>query len=84
MPRPGESSGLKSGVPGELEKAIQERVAELQAQEFDAGTECEKLQKQLDDLAMKRQEAIALMQEKIITKSDLELRLTLLSFEQTG
>lgn len=73
----------KISVPGELEAAIEQRVIELQAQEFDASAECEKLQKQLDDLAMKRQEAIALYQDKTITKADLELRLTSLSFEQT-
>jgi len=41
-----------------------------------------KLTGRLDDLAMKRQELIAWAQEKIITKADLELRLTSLSFEQ--
>ena len=67
---------------GKFEAAIQNRVAELRAQEFDAMAECEKLQKQLDDLPMKRQELIAWAQEKIITKADLELRLTSLTFEQ--
>ncbi len=70
-------------VPGELEAAIEKRVKELQAQEFDATAECEKLQKKLDDLALMRQEAIAWAQAKIITQSDLELRLTSLGFEQT-
>jgi len=69
-------------VPGKLEAAIEKRVAELQAQEFDASAECGKLQRQLDDMAMRRQELIAWAQEKIITKDDLALRLTSLSFEQ--
>ena len=69
-------------VPGKLEAAIETRVSELQAQEFDAEGDCAKLQKQLDDLAMKRQELIVWAQDKIITKDDLALRLTSLSFEQ--
>jgi len=35
--------------PGKLEEAIQERVTELQAQEFDASAECTKLQGRLDE-----------------------------------
>jgi DNA invertase Pin-like site-specific DNA recombinase len=70
-------------VPGELEAAIEKRVTELQAQEFDATAECEKLQKKLDDLAMMRQEAIALFQSKIISEADLKLRLNVIKLGLT-
>jgi site-specific DNA recombinase len=69
-------------VPGNLEAAIEKRVAELREQEVDASAECKELQDKLDELAMMRQEAIALHQKKIITEADLSLRLTSLSFEQ--
>jgi DNA invertase Pin-like site-specific DNA recombinase len=73
---------VKISKPGELEAAIQERITELQAQEFDAAAECEKLQARLDDLVMKRQQIIAWAQDKVITQSDMELRLASFSFEQ--
>jgi hypothetical protein len=71
-------------VPGKLEAAIEKRVTQLQAEEFDATAECAKLTVKLDELAMMRQEAIALHQQRIITKDDLALRLTSLSIEQVA
>jgi len=80
--RSSSSQLVRGSLLGKLEAAIHARVAELQAQEFDAYAECDKLQHRLDDLAMKRQELIAWAQDKIITKADLELRLTSPSFQQ--
>lgn len=70
--------------PGEFERWIEARIAELQAEEIDAGAECEKLERQLDDLLMKRQQVITWALEGRIAESDMELRLARMALEQSS
>ncbi len=71
-------------VPGKLEAAIETRVAELQAQEFDASAECEKLRKRLDDLAFERQKVVTWARKGTISDEDLGTQLAALTFEKAS
>ncbi len=68
--------------PGKFEQLIETRIAQLQVQEKDAKTECERLERQLDDLLMKRQQVITWALEKKISQQDMKLRLTGMDLEQ--
>ncbi len=68
--------------PGRFEQALQERIEELQAQEIDAQAECDKLERQLDDLLMERQKVIGWARKGTINENDLETQLITLSIQE--
>lgn len=70
-------------VPGRLEAAIETRVAELQAQEFDAEGDCAKLQKRLDDLEFERQRVITGWRKGKISDDELDTQKAALWIEES-
>jgi chromosome segregation ATPase len=69
---------------GEFQLALEARIAELQAQEADAETECARLQEQLDGLLMERQKVITQWRKGKMTDTDYDLQLGALTIEQAG
>ena len=61
--------------PEMLEAKINERIEQLQAERSDAQGDCDKIQSALDEIAMKRQQAIAWALAKIISEDDLKMQL---------
>jgi hypothetical protein len=61
--------------PEKLEAKIKKRIEELQAERSDAQGDCDKIQSALDEIAMKRQQAIAWVLAKIISEDDLKMQL---------
>lgn len=70
-----------ASTPGKLEAAIQERIAVLQAESADAQADCDKLQAQLDEIALKRQQVIAWALARIISQDDLQMQLAGLDWQ---
>jgi DNA invertase Pin-like site-specific DNA recombinase len=68
--------------PGRLEKAVQNRVEQLQAEEEQAETDIAELQGRLDDMLSERQRVITWALEGKITEADMELRLASLTLTQ--
>lgn len=68
--------------PGKLEAAIEKRVAQLQAQASDAEAECAKLERQFDDLLLRRQQVITWALAKAITEEDMKIRLAGMDLER--
>lgn len=62
--------------PEKLEAKINAEIERLQAQRADAQGDCDKIQGGLDELTMKRQQAIAWALAKIISEDDLKMQLT--------
>ncbi len=61
--------------PEQLEAKINERISQLQAECADAQVDCDKIQTKLDEIAFKRQQAIAWALNKIIGEDDLKMQL---------
>lgn len=70
--------------PERFEAALEEQIAILQAQEFDAESECDRLGKALDEITMERQKIITWGRKEIITETDMETQLLALSFQENG
>jgi len=68
--------------PEAFEQALQLRIDQLQNEEINAEEEAEKLQEQLDELAMERQQVITWTRKKMITEEDMETQLLALSFQE--
>jgi site-specific DNA recombinase len=64
--------------PDRFKRAIDERIAQLQARQMDAEAEGAKLQRQLEDVLAKRQSVINWALEGKITEADMELQLKIL------
>lgn len=64
--------------PDEFNAAMRDRIAQLQAQEIDAGAECEKLERQLGEITFERQKVITWARKGIITDGDLEIQIATL------
>ena len=62
--------------PDKLEAKINERIAQLQAQRADAQGDCDKIQAGLNEITMKRQQAIAWALNGVISEDDLKMQLT--------
>lgn len=61
--------------PDVLEAKINERIAQLQAERVDAQGDCDQIQAKLDDIAMKRQQAIAWGLNGIISEDDVKMQM---------
>ncbi len=62
--------------PEQLEAKINVRIAQLQAERADAQGDCEKIQAKLNEITLKRQQAIAWALNGIISQDDLKMQLT--------
>jgi hypothetical protein len=69
-------------TPGLLENVIQQRIEEIQSQTVDAEADCQKLQRQLDELLLERQMVIGYARKNIITEEDLETQLLGITIQQ--
>jgi hypothetical protein len=69
-------------TPGLLEDVIQQRIEEIQSQTVDAEADCQKLQRQLDELLLERQMVIGYARKNIITEEDLETQLIGITIQQ--
>ena len=70
--------------PGVFEASLQKRIAELQEEEIDAQTECEKLESVLDNIVMERQKVITYARKDMISEDDLATQLLALEFEENA
>lgn len=61
--------------PDQLEAKINAQITQLQTERADAQGDCDKIQAALDELTMKRQQAIAWALAKIISEDDLKMQL---------
>lgn len=64
-----------------MEAKINERIAQLQAERADAQGDCDKIQAKLDEIALKRQQAIAWALNEIISEDDLKMQLAGLDWQ---
>jgi hypothetical protein len=67
--------------PELLEAKINERIAQLQAEHADAQGDCDHIQSELDELTMKRQQAIAWALNRTINEADLQMQLAALDWQ---
>lgn len=70
--------------PEVLREAIAQRLTALEAEQDDLEAETERLQKQLDQLAMERQWVITQARKKTITEEDMSLQLAGLDIQILG
>ena len=63
---------------------MQKRIAELQEEEIDAQSECEKLESVLDNIIMERQKVITYARKDMISEDDLATQLLALEFEENA
>jgi DNA invertase Pin-like site-specific DNA recombinase len=70
--------------PGRFDRALQDRIAALQAAEVDAEAECRNLNEELDGLSLERQKVVTWARKNIITEEDLETQLLVLTFQENS
>jgi len=68
--------------PGRFENLLQARIDQLQGEEVDAGAECERLERELDNLAMERQKVITWARKMFITEDDLQTQIAGLALQE--
>ncbi|NUM43761.1 MAG: recombinase family protein [Anaerolineales bacterium] len=68
--------------PGALEKALEARISELQAQESNAETDCQYLEQELQNLFLERQKVVTWARKELITEDDLQVQLFSLSQQE--
>lgn len=69
-------------TPGRFESALEERIAQLQVEEMDAGAEIEKLEQHIMEIDFERQKVITWARKDFITEDDLQVQLHALSSQE--
>jgi site-specific DNA recombinase len=69
---------------GGLTNAINKRVEELQSLKYTADVDKEKIEKQLGELFLERQEIISMRRKKLITEEDLEIQLNIVTKQEVA
>jgi site-specific DNA recombinase len=68
--------------PGEFEAALAKKIDELHAQEMDVEAECERIERELMNLASERQKVITWARKDIITDDDLQIQVGTLDLQE--
>src|SRR3990172_5050713 len=71
-------------TPGELERRIDERIAELQAEQADATGEVDRLVKELEKLDFERQRVITWARQGLISENDLATQIAALDWQDAS
>ncbi len=70
-------------TPGVFEKAINDRIEKIRAEETDAEGECDRLQKDLDNIGLERNKVVTWARKEIINEDDLKVQLSTLAMQES-
>ncbi|GAB4577534.1 MAG: hypothetical protein Fur0022_02650 [Anaerolineales bacterium] len=70
--------------PEVFEEALERRIASIKVEEENAQADCERLERELEDLSLERQKVITWARKELITEEDMETQLMTMKFQESA